>query len=367
MTYVGVRINAVSKRMFRSHLLFKGDKANQMAHSILGMRSSLRDLTPSIAIGFYMSLVDPHLIHGADVMVEDSIYDKGYLASIQVNFLRRLLRVQSRSFKAPLFLLTGMIPVEARRISLGIQAISSFTAMSDQTLVAKAVAESLQLGRLGVPTWLQQIKVQVQSRTGHWLTDDDMYSMEILSREAERVKLAAVREQCVQVLTSNQTIVLHPLASEYLVSIDRSTALPDSITCHPSLAVTSNKRRTHLLRFFLGHMSLRIHAGRIRDPVLHRSVAREVRMCRLGCQKLEDEIHLIFKCVGTPAFISLRSQFKTRLRNKYPAKFEWPLHVNGDDVDLLQKIHLWTGETEICKEFMYFLLLLLETLDELVT
>ncbi|KAJ7181846.1 hypothetical protein C8R46DRAFT_885118, partial [Mycena filopes] len=64
----------------------------------------------------YMACIDPHLISGADVMVDIDDTALGKLEKVQTSFLRRLLGVGRFSMHAPLFTELGLVPLRYRSV-----------------------------------------------------------------------------------------------------------------------------------------------------------------------------------------------------------------------------------------------------------
>lgn len=151
--------------------------------------------------------------------------------------------------------------------------------------------------------------------------------------------------------------------------LDNSSSVPHNMkTPHPALSLASSTNRKCLLNFLTGHLSLRIHAGRIKDPVLHRPISRERRTCRLGCDALEDEIHLLFQCNGTYDYIRARTRFQNSLQVEFPYLAQWPLpvEIESGNPALLDTISLWASHEDACKVFAKFVKIMLDILRSLL-
>ena len=69
-TYVGVSFTSTSRNIFDNHYNVKASKAWAVGNLIFGMESSVGILPPSEGKTLYMSLLDPHLTHGAEVCLD---------------------------------------------------------------------------------------------------------------------------------------------------------------------------------------------------------------------------------------------------------------------------------------------------------
>ena len=104
-----------------------------------------------------MARLDPHLVSGCEVSldIDGSLLDK--LEAIQLTFLRRLLRPQSRSMRAILFSETGIVPLSYRRAALALRYLSYLVQCPQYTLVACAMRESFNLAERGYPSWVSDM------------------------------------------------------------------------------------------------------------------------------------------------------------------------------------------------------------------
>ena len=105
----------------------------------------------------YMARIDPHLVSGCEVSpdIDSSLLDK--LEAIQRTFLRRLLRLQTRSMRAILFSETGIVPLSYRRAALALRYLSYLVQRPQYTLVACAMRESSSLAERGYPSWVSEM------------------------------------------------------------------------------------------------------------------------------------------------------------------------------------------------------------------
>jgi hypothetical protein len=68
--YVGVTFQSNSRNIFAAHYTAKAQTARSCCFTVLGIEVRFRDLPPKQGRVLYVACVDPHLISGADVVVD---------------------------------------------------------------------------------------------------------------------------------------------------------------------------------------------------------------------------------------------------------------------------------------------------------
>ncbi|KAJ7234899.1 hypothetical protein B0H12DRAFT_1212531 [Mycena haematopus] len=111
--YVGITFQSTTRDIFASHYTNKASTARGTGHSVLGIETYIGDLPPKEGRLLYMACVDPHLISGADIIVD-----------VNDNGLALLEKVQTMlgpySMRAPLFTELGLLPLWYRRLILAL-------------------------------------------------------------------------------------------------------------------------------------------------------------------------------------------------------------------------------------------------------
>lgn len=354
-TYVGVTLSSNTRQLFKKHLMVKAQKATSTARALLGLKSQLEDLRPSRGIQFFKSLIDPHLIHASDVMVEDTIHGKGLMLSVQTNYLRRLLQVNNRCFRAPLHVLTGLIPISDRRLSLALKALPGYSRLPSTSVVSNALKESVALANQGVHTWVYQIREQSRSRFRLRLTDEDVFDDRCPLALATKVEVYSLKEQCDIVQRSTLLPILHSLAQEISSNISNTGSTTSLGEIHPCLELESISQRKAFVRFLLGQAPLRVHVGRIKDPIWKVQLPKELRKCRLGCDAVEDELHLLFNCEAAYPYHEAREWWKSVLQVQFVASGLPPMpYPNASDAVLQDRLHRWMRSREASKPLARF-------------
>jgi hypothetical protein len=153
-TYVGITFNNSHSHLFRNHVKTKARHAASMCHGIFAMHNICGDVPPSSALTLYMARVDPHLTHGCDVVVDTPAVSIKKMKKVQLSFLRRLLQVNPRSFKAMLFMESGLMPIRERRVLMSLQALKYYITDTQGSLTLSAFSVSVDLARRGFNSWI---------------------------------------------------------------------------------------------------------------------------------------------------------------------------------------------------------------------
>jgi hypothetical protein len=120
-TYVGITFQSTERNIFAANYTEKAKVARGTCYSVLGIEAYTGDLPPREGRLFYMACVDPHLISGADIVVDVTDVMLLELEKVQLNFLRRLLGLGAHSIRAPLFTELGVIPIRYRRLMIALR------------------------------------------------------------------------------------------------------------------------------------------------------------------------------------------------------------------------------------------------------
>ncbi|KAJ7721807.1 hypothetical protein B0H16DRAFT_1602001, partial [Mycena metata] len=115
-------------------------------------------LTPKELKQLYMARVDCHLIHGCEIAPDSEDTHVKQLCKVQVNFLRYMLNIHSRSAIAPLFTETGIMPIRVRRLLLGLGHLVYFLSLDDSHYARASLNSSMELAAAG--KYLTMVKTQ---------------------------------------------------------------------------------------------------------------------------------------------------------------------------------------------------------------
>ncbi|KAJ7730085.1 hypothetical protein DFH07DRAFT_781735 [Mycena maculata] len=80
--YVGITFQSTHKNVFFSHYTSKASMAHRSGHAVLGIEAYISNLPPKEGRLLYMACIDPHLMSGADVIID---VDDSALAHLEKN------------------------------------------------------------------------------------------------------------------------------------------------------------------------------------------------------------------------------------------------------------------------------------------
>ncbi|KAF6745907.1 hypothetical protein DFP72DRAFT_823673 [Ephemerocybe angulata] len=146
--------------IFRRHYDAKAATAARIAGAIRGVERLTGPLPVACCTRLYMALVDPHLTHGADVVVDNNAKALLKLIKVQKAYIRMAMGLHALSSATVLFTETGLIPLRARRLSLLIRFIL-YVLESPAELVKAALRESVRLDFEGRMSWVTSLRQAV--------------------------------------------------------------------------------------------------------------------------------------------------------------------------------------------------------------
>jgi hypothetical protein len=263
-----------------------------------------------------MACIDPHLISGADVIVDVNDPMLAELEKVQLSYLRRLLGLGTHAIRAPLFTELGLIPLRYRRLIIALRYLRYLVGLAHDHYAWLALQDSYclfldgkqgywmdlvyALGRLPVPIHLPA------------LTELTSEKCEALGKS---VYTAAMKYLDYQVAKSPRLYLLRdrlePVKDE----------LPRPITAclrHYMTLVVNSRHRKALTRLLLGHHCLAIERLRYEERYFKAS-PRARRLCRFGCARVETAEHALFFCDGSLDVMERRAAFVVRMRRLVPA------------------------------------------------
>ncbi|KAF8824197.1 hypothetical protein HHX47_DHR8000301 [Lentinula edodes] len=120
--YVGAHLQSTHRHLLAAHFTVKRDSTFTAAGGIAGCDLLIghQRLNPPIAKQLYPALVDCHLINGCEIAIDTNAHLLSMLKQIQLLFLCRMLGLSHCSILAPLFTVTGIMPIHTRRVILAL-------------------------------------------------------------------------------------------------------------------------------------------------------------------------------------------------------------------------------------------------------
>jgi hypothetical protein len=305
-TYVGLSFRSTHTNIFTDHYGDKAAKARSCGYLIYGAESLVGKsrLPPREARILYFARVDPHLISGCEVIIDvDNTIKK--LETVQHRWLRRLLKLNSRSPIAPLFTELAIMPIRCRRILLALRYLR-YLLQLPATHYARIALESAQhLLVLQHPSWLTDL----QWAMGHLPTPvllphvKDLNSL-VLDDIDTRVKRSVCQSLQAAVDGSVRLYLLHGRREPLENSPPRHITL---YLRHYLTMVTIPEHRHAITRLILGDHPLASEQLR-RGSRYHAPVPPHLRLCRLCALYVESPEHVLMSCIADPQLTALREQ-----------------------------------------------------------
>ncbi|PBK78454.1 hypothetical protein ARMSODRAFT_1030463, partial [Armillaria solidipes] len=151
--YVGVVFSSNTFRVYEKHLSEKASTARYYGHCIWGAEDRIGNLRPKDAKQLYMARVDCHLIHGCEIMPDAYKSTLQPLQDVQVQFVRRMLHLSSRSMIVPLFTETGIMPLAVRRFILVLSNLRYLMSLDHGHFAQAAMFNSIDLFLRSKSSW----------------------------------------------------------------------------------------------------------------------------------------------------------------------------------------------------------------------
>ena len=104
-----------------------------------------------------MARVDCHLIHGCGISPDSEDVHVKQLSIVQIQFLRQMLNLHSRSVIALLFTETGIIPLRVRRLLIVLNHLIYFLGLDKKDYARAALDSSLELSAKGKTSWAKDL------------------------------------------------------------------------------------------------------------------------------------------------------------------------------------------------------------------
>ena len=206
----------------------------------------------------YIARIDPHLVSGCEVSldIDNSLLDK--LEAI-LTFLRRLLRLQSRSMRVILFSETGIAPLAYRRASLALRYLSYLVQRPHSTYVACAMRESFRLAEQGNPSWVSDLHQVLHKLCGPVsFTYNTPPSLAVIASMSSLLDQAMERWIQEQIEESPKTYLLRGR----LEPCPNRPAIHKTLTFRHYVSVVVPNHRFALRRMLLSNHPLALERGR---------------------------------------------------------------------------------------------------------
>ncbi|KAJ7442012.1 hypothetical protein FB451DRAFT_1298099 [Mycena latifolia] len=241
--YVGVTFQSTDRNIFASHYTAKASTARRTGYTVLGIEAYIGDLPPKEGRLLYMACIDPHLISGADVIIDVDDKALAHLEKVQRAFLRRLLGLGAYSMRAPLFTELGLLPLRSRRLDIALRYLGYLLSLGD-THYARVALPGKQGYWMDVAYALQKLPVPIQLPPLPELSPERCVGL------AKAVRIAALKQLDAEVSASTRLYMLHdrrePLEDEPVKKIT-------AVLRHYLVLVVNPKHRKALTRLLVSN------------------------------------------------------------------------------------------------------------------
>ncbi|KAF5382677.1 hypothetical protein D9615_003053 [Tricholomella constricta] len=307
-TYVGITFDFANSSMFQKHSKTKTSAAQGISGATFTIDSFVGIIPPPEGRKLYMARIDPHLIHGCDVILDTNRAALNELENVQRTFIRRMLHLSARSLLHPLYTETGLMPLKYRRIILAVGFLNSIYSLAPHCLAYAALMDSINLAQ-----------THPHDRTSSWVKD----LIKVCAQLPDPVHVNA------DTLTTTAPLLSHLIESSARTSLqalwDNSTKLVFRARGHditrrrmqPYLKIPDPKHRHALTRLLLSDHPLAVEQLRRRRFARGR-IERHNRLCRFCRLAIEDEVHALFGCRSNDRLLSARDQFLDTLFHHNP-------------------------------------------------
>ncbi|KAF5374622.1 hypothetical protein D9615_008976 [Tricholomella constricta] len=307
-TYVGVTFDFATSSMFKRHCTTKASAASGISGATFTLDSFVGTVPPSDGRQLYMARVDPHLIHGCEVILDVDRAALNELEKVQRTFIRRLLHLSARSLLHPLYTETGLMPIKYRRIILAVGYLNSIFRLAPNCLPYLALMDSINLAQTHPgdrqPSWVKDlVKVCGDLPEPVHVNVDDLPA-------------------CAPALSA----LIECLARNTLqASWDDSTKLLFRARGHdvtrrrlqPYLKLPDPRHRHAITQLLLSDHPLAVEQLR-RQRWTGGRIERWQRLCRFCRTAIEDEIHALFGCRSSERLLLARDEYLATLFTQSP-------------------------------------------------
>jgi hypothetical protein len=277
-------------------------------------------LAPTEGKMLYMARVDPILTFAAEVVLDIDESSVSKLTDVQHLFIRRLLKVGSRSVLATLFSETGILPLKFRRVNLAIAYLIYLLQLPGSHYAHLAMLESKSLLRNGFPCWIADLNWVISHLPGGG-------DYEAHVEEMDSVQLLALQKSLERQCDTHLHSILHYSAKCPMLKgrseLDRNgrlTHVVRKMRHYLTLPAIPAHRNAFIALMFSSH-GLAVERLRWRERY-RAPVPRQWRLCRFCRAAVEDEVHALVVCVGHPQLLVLRDTLRSEVGDIVPL-FPW--------------------------------------------
>lgn len=292
-------------RMFAKHYEKKAKQAHRVAYSTFLVESYTGCLPPRKGKHLYTARVDPHLTSGAEVSPDAILALLDPMKRVQHTYLQRVLGLNPRCMRAFLFSETGLLPIAYRRLILALRFLVYLLSLPREHLAARAWHECRAMNRRGSKCWLsdlvtalKRMPVDMSCLSAEEVQVEDVKMLILNTQEAA----ATCVENALEESSKGRLLVGRMHRGEDGIIVSRALALREYLILP---IATHRKALTMLLLAEHPLAEAHLRYAERRRP----QIPREYWLCRFCKVAVEDSLHALFECKGSPDLVNLRSRF----------------------------------------------------------
>jgi hypothetical protein len=304
VTYVGITFQSTSKDIFDRHYRNKAFAANLEAKKMFASEiyCGRNRLPPRIARNMYSALVDCHLIHGSDVIIDVEKRSLERLESVQKSCLRRIMGLTSNSVIAPLYTELALFPIRERRLILALRFLKYLIGMPRDSHVRQALETSWELFAHGHPGWIGDVDHMLRSLVEPLA----LPSLHSLTPNMIDALIKEVRSVCVDDLERQISKI-----PRLFLLVDRKEPLEEDeprlihmYVRHYLHRISISSHRRSMIKLILGEHTFNAHTWRGRID------GDDCRMCKkLGINGVkETPQHALMQCCSDARTMEVRAE-----------------------------------------------------------
>ncbi len=261
-----------------SHITQKCIKA---CYKITEYCDPLGQITPTLAIHFYNTLISPLMDYCSEIWYRDSICNK--LEKFSLKYFKRALHVRPTTSTDAIYGDLGIISLKHRLQSNVLKYLHRVINLPDDSPIKWVYNELCYLDGLGFDTWVSRSNALFKEYQSNLHCNLGAFAK--LSHVVAKSKLKKASRDAFESLWSKNI-------SECKKKLRTYKLFKSKIEFEPYLHVINPKTRTAIAKFRMSVHNLAIETGRHHRP---KPLPVTDRIC-VNCETVEDEIHHLLHC-----------------------------------------------------------------------
>lgn len=315
--YLGVYIDMERPLAWKSQLALLACNSLKSRGLLSALRPALGRLPPLQGIQYYKQYATPLEDYASEIMFDSPSYLREPVDRSQLLHLRHLLHLPTNSLHAPLWVLTGLLPLHLRWLLNTFKYIVSLDLLPPLHPTRLAIEDSKALSDSKQKGFWNSFSLHMTKIQASIQTTDLGFHPDWLKQVPEAIERARLT------------------FATAAYSAKRSPFLPTNTQAAPAaiLHIADRHDRRAMIRFSSGHHYLLVQDWR-RKIEARRNGNRPAIRCRACRGNQETELHVLFKCSYWKA-VQLRNAFLPKIQD---------LHVS--DATIAEALKQVSSQTE---------------------